>query len=264
MKKILIYGGRFIGAFSLIILLQQLAYSFLSLEALYFFPSIALATFLMLIIVEKDQTLDLGMIQPRSFQLHGMGFILGLFLIVFSFLFIWLFQAIRINEIMFHFTQLRQFILLTILFLIVSFQEELFFRGYLYAHAQNLFQNTTVSILSTSFLFSVTHSFNPNALSTPIPLINIFLAGILLGILRERSNGIWMPIGFHWSWNLFQGGLLGFHVSGLPMESFIQIQPTSNSWLSGGEFGAEGSIVTTFLFILCILIDRYVIQKRKR
>lgn len=254
MKQIFIFGGRFISVFALTLLFQQITAYALPSDVQLFFPSIALATFLMLLLFDRKKELDLGISQPNSFYLHGKGFFFGIVLISLVFFIIWIFGAIQIRDIQLSSKHVSHLISLTILFFIVSFQEELLFRGYLYALAEKLFHRTGTTLLTTSFLFSIAHAFNPNALSNPIPLFNIFLAGIVLGLFRQHSKGIWIPIGFHWSWNLFQGGIYGFHVSGLSSHSIIQIEPNNNPWLSGGEFGAEGSILTTLLFLISIWI----------
>lgn len=253
MKQIFLYIGRFLAIFSLMILFQRLALITIPPNALLYFPSIAIATIVMLYLFDSKKRLNLGIIQPQSFLSHGKGFLLGILLISLVFVSIWFVGAIQIQTILFSNEQFTSLIALTILFFIVSFQEELLYRGYLYALADHLFQRSIVSLLATSFLFSISHIFNPNVLTNPIPLTNIFLAGILLGILRQYSSGIWMPIGFHWSWNLFQGGVYGFHVSGLSIKSVMQIETTQNVWLSGGDFGAEGSIITTTLFLILII-----------
>jgi uncharacterized protein len=43
--------------------------------------------------------------------------------------------------------------------------------------------------------------------------INLFLAGLLTSLLRERTGALWIPIGMHWTWNLTQE-LSGFATSG--------------------------------------------------
>lgn len=250
MKKALIFSGRFLAVFSLIFVFQQIASFLLPKADLLFFPAIAFATLAVMYMFDKNGKIDLGLTTNTCSNLHGA--ITGVILISLSFLLIQLSGAIQIVDYQLSATFISNLIYLFILFFIVSFQEELLFRGYLYSLADHLFSNPKISIFITSILFSLTHALNPNALSNPIPLLNIFLAGLLLGIFRQYSQGIWMPIGFHWTWNLLQGGLYGFHVSGISFQSLIQIQPSQNQWLSGGEFGAEGSIITTLVLLAAI------------
>lgn len=252
-KKILIFSGRFFAIFALSILFQQIGFYILKTEdSLLFFPSMALATFCVLFMFDKNKTekIDLGLISnTHGSNLHGI--LIGAILISLSFFIMKLLGALQIVHTQTSFTQISNFIFLFFLFFIVAFQEELFFRGYLHSLADNLFSNPKTSILITAILFSCMHAFNPNALASPLPLFNIFLAGLLLGIFRLYSNGIWMPIGFHWSWNLLQG-FYGFQVSGISIKPILKIELSSNHWLSGGQFGAEGSMITTFLLVIAI------------
>lgn len=201
----------------------------------------------MLLLFNQDK-IELGIQQNQVFRQQAQGFLLGILLISLAFASIWVSQAISIQKTTMNASTLSSFISTTVLFFIVSFHEEIFFRGYLYSLTQNLFHKKA-AILFTAVIFSLMHSFNPNVLSNPLPLINIFLAGILLALLREYSKGIWLPIGFHWSWNLFQGAIFGFHVSGLAIDSVIQLTPVGHPVLSGGNFGAEGSILTSILLL---------------
>jgi len=262
LKKILIFSGKFIAAFSFIIIFQQIGFYMLPDEGHLLFPAMALATLYMIFIFDKDKKLNLGLNVNPGQHLHGI--LAGVILISLSFYFIKLSGALQIVNHQFTFAHVSNLIYLFVLFFIVSFQEELFFRGYLYSLADNLFSDPKISILLTSFLFSITHAANPNALSSPVPLLNIFLAGFLLGFFRLYSKGIWMPIGFHWSWNFLQGGFFGFEVSGISLKSILQIEPSQNHWLSGGQFGAEGSIITTLLFLVTIAGYWFIFQNRKK
>jgi len=67
-----------------------------------------------------------------------------------------------------------------------------------------------------------------------------------------------MPIGYHISWNYFQGYIFGFNVSGNAMRGIYNAFP-KNNFLSGGEFGLEGGIITTLVILITFLIlfERY-------
>lgn len=47
------------------------------------------------------------------------------------------------------------------------------------------------------------------------------------------------------AWNFMQGNVYGFAVSGLDVHSVLLIAGRGPVWLSGGAFGAEGSVVAS-------------------
>nr|WP_235817831.1 CPBP family intramembrane glutamic endopeptidase [Formosa haliotis] len=81
--------------------------------------------------------------------------------------------------------------------------------------------------------------------------LNLFLAGILLGITYTYTKNLWFPIALHFSWNLFQT-LFGFNVSGQDFYSLIEFKITDNNMINGGDFGFEGSIFSVIAQVLAI------------
>lgn len=79
------------------------------------------------------------------------------------------------------------------------------------------------------------------------------------GIFNQISDGIWMPLAFHTTWNLVQG-YFGFNVSGgLEVKSVYRAIATSDKILSGGSFGIVASIITlTSLTVISISLFSYV------
>ena len=103
--------------------------------------------------------------------------------------------------------------------------------------------NKYVALVLSSLLFAILHIFNPN--TSAIGMINLFLAGILLGVSYIYTKNLWFPVALHFSWNFFQGPVFGFHVSGLDMNAIIIQKPQEEQLFSGGTFGFEGSILAT-------------------
>ena len=99
------------------------------------------------------------------------------------------------------------------------------------------------------------HIGNPNI--GVLPLVNLFLAGIFLGIYTIHKNNLWFPIGAHLVWNYLQGPIYGFEVSGNKINSLFDQKLVGHVLFTGGSFGFEGSIILTlFLCISIFLMDK--------
>ena len=131
------------------------------------------------------------------------------------------------------------------LFLLVAAFEELIARGYVF---QALIEGTRplFAAFLLSALFGLGHLNNPNA--TKLGALNVGLAGMLMAVTYLKTRALWMPIGLHLSWNFSQGFIYGHSVSGIPASySILLSRPVGPTWLSGGAFGAEGSVVATLV-----------------
>jgi uncharacterized protein len=141
------------------------------------------------------------------------------------------------------------------LFTIVSLNEEIAIRGYILHNLSSSF-NKYVALIISSLVFMIMHLGNPNI--GILPLVNLFLAGIFLGIYTIHKNNLWFPIGAHLTWNYLQGPIFGFEVSGNKINSLFEQKPNGHELLTGGNFGFEGSIILTlFLMISIFYMDRY-------
>lgn len=143
-------------------------------------------------------------------------------------------------------------------FVLVALAEEILFRGYPF---QRLIDATNPAIATVVFslLFASAHIFNPNV--NLISLANIFLAGLWLSSAYIKANSLWLPISLHFSWNFFQGYLYSLPVSGSTLiEPVFDVQINSENLISGGDFGPEGSILTSFVLIASTIF----ILKNKR
>jgi membrane protease YdiL (CAAX protease family) len=120
--------------------------------------------------------------------------------------------------------------------------------------------NKYYALLISSVIFVLFHSLNFNL--SLIAVINLFLAGILLGSTYIFTKNIWFPVSLHLFWNFFQGPILGYAVSGQKIASLYNIKLASNNYINGGEFGYEGSIICTiFALIAIVSILRYYYKK---
>ena len=142
------------------------------------------------------------------------------------------------------------------LYLAVAVSEELLFRGYPF---QRLVRGTStwVALLLMGLWFSYAHWDNPG-MAGPTKVwatLNIFLAGILMGLAYLKTQALALPMGLHLGWNWTQGSLLGFGVSGT-MDTRGWVKPIFDGrpeWLTGGAFGLEASLPCAVLCAVGIL-----------
>lgn len=192
-----------------------------------------------------------GVVSKGLFKDTMIGALLGFVLISTGFLILWIGQGLEIVKVEFVSQLFFGFLLL---FIVQSAFEEIATRSFLIPTIERRF-GVWFAIILSSILFSILHGSNPNI--TIIALANIFLAGFLLGMLFVRYRSVWPAIGLHAAWNFLQGSFYGFEVSGFDVYSWIDTKETGIDWITGGEFGYEGSILALLsLAIACFIIWR--------
>jgi hypothetical protein len=148
----------------------------------------------------------------------------------------------------------------TIMLVSVVLQEELVFRGYILNNLQTSMNNYT-ALLLVSLFFALTHGTNPN--TTAIGLINVCLAGLLLGIYYVHRQNLWFPLGLHFAWNFSQGVVLGVPVSGLNIPGLLVVDITGPELITGGEFGFEGSLAVSVLAVAAIVAVHFRYRRNR-
>ena len=139
--------------------------------------------------------------------------------------------------------------------------EELIFRAVFFRIVQDAL-GTWLALALSALLFGALHLVNPN--SSPVAAISIALeAGVLLALAYQATGRIWLPIGLHLAWNFTQGGVFGVPISGYAFGTGLFAatrQATAPVWLSGGEFGAEASIMAV---LVCLVGALYFWQRAR-
>jgi uncharacterized protein len=147
-------------------------------------------------------------------------------------------------------------------YLSVSFNEEFAFRAYqlrnlaegLHGRRLNPRQAITAAWLISSLAFSLGHITNDN--STLLSTLNLVLGGLLLSLPLLLSGELAICLGLHLSWNLFQGTVYGFPVSGsVPTRNVLVIAQHGPAIWTGGAFGPEGGLLgTAWTLAGCLLV----------
>lgn len=141
--------------------------------------------------------------------------------------------------------------------------EEIFFRSFLfyviYEALRKVKKDSTkrafLVVIATSLIFGITHFANESA--TVISSINLCLYGMMVCLPFLITGRLGMSIGFHFSWNLVQGAVYGFPISGNIAKASIMSIEFRNNLLTGGAFGAEGSMLFILLVVIGVMLILY-------
>jgi len=130
--------------------------------------------------------------------------------------------------------------------------EEILFRGIVFRIVERSL-GTWIALLISAALFGLVHLGNPRASLLGAVAI-IFEAGIMLAGAYLLTRRLWLPIGIHIGWNFTQGGVFSVPVSGFALTGLFDSTLSGPEWLSGGEFGAEASIVAVVVCVALALV----------
>lgn len=134
--------------------------------------------------------------------------------------------------------------------LVNTLTQEVLVRGYIQQTIESQY-GVVLAVIVSAFIFMLLHL---GAIKgAPLPAINLFAAGILLGVAYAITNNLWLPIALHFGWNFLQGPVLGLTVSGQSVDSGWRVFKLAGSNLfTGGAFGMEGGLVATATTVLGI------------
>lgn len=143
---------------------------------------------------------------------------------------------------------------------LIAFSEEMVFRGYILGNLLDSLDNRWVALILSGILFAAFHFTNPGIHT--LAFVNLFLAGLLLGINYIYTRNLWFSFLFHLSWNFFQGPILGFRVSGLSLPTLLVAEPKGDLFITGGDFGLEGSILNTMISVIALCVLALYFEKK--
>ncbi len=215
-----------------------------------------LITWLSMKFIDRLQFQELGFGVKNYGNEAGIGFFAAVSLLGLGTLILIATNHLTINGTKFDF---RIFALQLFLMIMVTFTEEVVFRGYLLRNIL-LSVNKWVALLISALLFALVHVGNPDI--TVIAVVNVFLAGLLLGINYVYTRNLWYSVVLHFTWNFMQGAVLGFDVSGFKLPGIFSQTLFGPVYITGGEFGFEGSIVCSALLLVATVVFYVVFEKR--
>jgi membrane protease YdiL (CAAX protease family) len=133
--------------------------------------------------------------------------------------------------------------------------EEVMFRGTIMLALAARFGNR-IAIVTTSVVFSIGHIWNPGGVEV-LAVVNVFMAGVLLGSMALEKASLTIAIGFHAAWNVVVSLLFG-NVSGQTHSVAYSVMSTNTIspdlvWLISGPFGIEQGLFTTCMLLVGIV-----------
>ncbi|HZW87548.1 MAG TPA: type II CAAX endopeptidase family protein [Myxococcaceae bacterium] len=151
-----------------------------------------------------------------------------------------------------------------LIFLAVGVFEEVASRGIVFRQLEQAI-GTWLAIIVSALFFGFGHRNNPGA--TWVSSVAIAIeAGALLAAAYVATRSLWLPIGLHWAWNLFEGPVWGSPVSGIGLPVIANARFPGPRLLTGGDFGPEaglpamvlGAALGVWFLVLAIRRDQIV------
>ena len=268
-------GSELVGPFSLVIgflveffspgngvaSIQEFFFHYILYYELFSFVFILLLFIFWVKVIEKNSLSTLGFVKKNWLKYLGWGILISLLQMGVIAL---VYQVGGIGTF-----ELNELSLEPILFILGLFPfwllqggtEEVATRGWLLTRIAAR-TNLPLAIGISSSLFGILHLGNSGVTFTS--LLNIVLDGVLAALLFIYTDSIWLVVAQHGTWNYVQGNLLGFQVSGTGADAsiFSFTMGSGPDWLTGGAFGAEGSIITTLVLLVSLVIV-YRLGERK-
>lgn len=132
--------------------------------------------------------------------------------------------------------------------LCVGVYEEVVARGYLLRN---------IGVIGSSLVFAALHAFNDNA--SVVSTVGLFVNGLLFAAAVLATGRLSASIGLHIAWNLCEGLVFGFPVSGdKEAASLMAIVQRGPGIVTGGAFGPEAGLIG----VVASLIGIAVLSKR--
>ena len=137
-------------------------------------------------------------------------------------------------------------------FIVQGASEEILSRGWMLQVIGKRYKPWLGVVISTIF-FTIVHLGN-SGVNLP-SVMNLILVSILLCLFVMNGGSLWFAMAWHSSWNWVMGNVYGLSVSGQGDKiTILDLNTTGNELISGGGFGPEGSLVTTFVIIIGIIV----------
>jgi len=141
----------------------------------------------------------------------------------------------------------------------VAIFEEIVFRAIVFGMLQK-FWGTKIALGVSTVIFVVAHM--PNEGFSVLGAAMTAVASLALSGAYLLSGRLWLPIGLHFAWNFLCDSVFAVSVSGHSARGWLQVSTSGPAWLSGGDYGIEGSIVTGITWSMAAIVLLAIAYRR--
>jgi len=144
---------------------------------------------------------------------------------------------------------------------LVSVFEEVLVRGILYRIAEQAWGSRKALLGSVAF-FVLAHL--PGGQINLIGIAATAAAAVGFAASMMLTRRLWLPIGIHFAWNFLFDGVFSVPVSGHAAKGWIDVSMQGPTWLTGGPYGVEASVMTLLVWALASAAFMHLASKRGR
>ena len=146
-------------------------------------------------------------------------------------------------------------------YIIQGASEEIVSRGWMFQVIGARYK-PWLGVVITSILFAFLHMGNSGV--NPLGVINLLLISVLFTLFVMKDGSLWGACALHSAWNWTLGNVFGLSVSGSGEKvTVFDLNTTGNGLISGGDFGPEGSLITTVVLLIAIFLIVLLIKGNK-
>jgi membrane protease YdiL (CAAX protease family) len=142
-----------------------------------------------------------------------------------------------------------------------AFTQTLLFRLIIFKNIEE-FLGTWIAVIISAAFFGFAHIINENA--TFITSLSLMISEIMLVGSFILTRRVWLVWGIHMGWNFLQAGVFGMPNSGITFNGYIKPLINGPTWLTGGAFGIEASVISFLMNVIVGIAILYLAVKYKQ
>lgn len=141
----------------------------------------------------------------------------------------------------------------------VALFEEVLFRAVIFRLLEKSW-GTTAGLVGSTLLFVLAHL--PNEHFSMLGALMTAVAALGFAGAWLVTRRLWCAVGLHFAWNYLFDAVIAVPVSGHAARGWLQVATSGPDWLSGGEYGVEGSVVTLVVWGVAAIVLLTVARRR--